>query len=105
MTNKNVKLTWGQFRDLFMAYNDIRTDTNNAPGTKPALYGVVVFKSSNWPDKNYALDSRSYLVDSKQNAFDKNMFSNSCFAKSLDGSDPYVNLAWYDWEVDYCYLP
>ena len=46
MTNKNVKLTWGQLRDLFMAYNDIRTDTNNAPGTKPALYGVVVFKSS-----------------------------------------------------------
>ncbi len=47
ITNKDVKLTWNQLRELFMAYNDIRTDTNNAPGNKEPLHAVVVFKSSN----------------------------------------------------------
>ena len=42
------------------------------------LTGVIVFKSSNWPDQDYSLESRSYQVSNQSN--------------------------YYSWEIEYCYL-
>lgn len=104
ITNKDVKLTWNQLRELFMAYNDIRTDTNNAPGNKEPLHAVVVFKSSNWPTVQYSLESRSYHCTSANKCFYSRAAGYSCYANSLDGDDPRVDITKYDWEIDYCYL-
>jgi hypothetical protein len=104
ITNKDVKLTWNQLRELFMAYNNIRTDTGNTPGKKEPLHAVVVFKSSNWPDGVYDLESRSYHCTSNNKCFYDYCSGYSCFAESLAGDDPYVDITKYDWEIDYCYL-
>lgn len=75
-------------------------------GDKDALTCVVVFKESNWPDKNYSLESRSYCFRSDNKRFLPHMLGNSIFAGSLDGSDENVRLDYYlgEWEIDYCYI-
>lgn len=76
---------------------------NLEKGLNNPIYGVVVFKESNF-DKEYPLESRSYIVSSSNKAFIDGMLGNSIFGTSLDGSDPFVRLDQYEWEVDYCYL-
>lgn len=105
--NKNVKLTWEQLVAIFMLYNSFKNNTEgkfNGDNEKKPLHGVVVFKSSNWPDKNYSLESRSYQCTSNNKVFKDWCIGSSCFCSSLDGTDLHVDIVKYDWEVDYCYL-
>lgn len=103
--DKVVKLSWEQLRLLFMKYNDMKTyDDDGNREKKEPLHAVVVFKSSNWPDENYSLESRSYRISSDSKCFYSYMGGNSCRAASLDGSDPCVDITKYDWDIDYCYL-
>lgn len=104
-TNKNVKLTWEQLRNLFLEYNYYNETTQNPAINKEPLVGVVVFKASNWPDDGYTLKQRSYRCSSDNKIFHSMLYGNSCFADCLDGSEKHINIAKYDWEVDYCYLP
>jgi hypothetical protein len=76
---------------------------NRVEGINNPIYGVVVFKESNF-DKEYPIESRSYIVSSENNAFIDGRISNSIYGSSLDGSDPFVRLDRYDWEAEYCYL-
>lgn len=76
---------------------------NRGKGINNPIYGVVVFKESNF-DKEYPIESRSYIVSSKNDAFIDGRISNSIYGSSLDGSDPFVRLDRYGWEVEYCYL-
>ena len=81
--------------------------THNEAGylyTFKPLYAVAVFSADNWPDKDYPLESRSYKFSCDNKAFHSYCGGYSCFASSLDGSDPRVDLTKYDWKVDYCYL-
>ena len=68
------------------------------------LTGVIVFKSSNWPDKDYSLESRSYRVSNQSNYYNHNKISHALWGHSLDGSDPMCRLDFYYWETDYCYI-
>lgn len=102
------KLTYPELRKIFCDFNE--ANNIRTKGTGKSISGVIVFKSENWPDKNYSLESRSYRVSSDNKAFIGGMGGYSIFASSLDGSDPCVRLEQYmqyehgDWEVDYCYL-
>lgn len=106
------KLTYGELRSILYAHNNDNSIQSKGADRKP-IYGVIVFKSENWPDKDYSLESRSYRVSSDNKAFIAGMGGYSIFASSLDGSDPCVRLERYmaaehggesGWEVDYCYL-
>lgn len=68
------------------------------------LTGVIVFKSSNWPDQDYSLESRSYQVSNQCNYYDPTKISRALWGHSLDGSDPECRLDYYSWETEYCYL-
>lgn len=102
------KITYPELREAFYKHNEENNITTKGVG-KP-IYGVIVFKSENWPDKDYSLESRSYRVSSDNKAYIAGQGGYSIFAGSLDGSDPHVRLEQYmeyeygSWKVDYCYL-
>lgn len=103
------KLTYPELRSILYGHNEQMKIGVKGIDKKP-IYGVIVFKSENWPDKDYSIESRSYRVSSDNKAFIPGMGGYSIFASALDGSDPYVRLERYmeyeygDWKVDYCYL-
>lgn len=95
------KLTFGQLVEKMYQHNE-------TPNAKP-IQAVIVFKSSNWPGKDYSLEARSYAVSSENKYFNADMIGNSLYGSALDGSDPCVRLDWYmndskPWAVDYCYI-
>ena len=108
MVQEITKITYGELKKAFRDFND--TNDITTKGTGKAITGVIVFKSENWPDKDYSLESRSYKVSSDNKAFISGQGGYSIYASSLDGSDPCVRLEQYleyeygDWKVDYCYL-
>lgn len=58
-------------------------------------------------DKEYPLESRSYVVSRNANYFRSGLISKSLIGSSLDGTDMYVRLDWYlfvEWKVEYCYI-
>ena len=89
--------------------NRLRLFNRDHDHTKEHIYGVVVLKKSNWPDKDYSLDERSYKVSSDNKAFIDGMCGYSIFAQTLDKSDS-CRLDWYlstekgNWDIDYCYM-
>ena len=76
------------------------------------ITGVIVFSNDSW-DREYPLESRSYIVSSDNKAFKPNMCGYSIWGSSIDGTDSGVRLEAYmrderggidGWKVDYCYL-
>ena len=67
-------------------------------------YAYIVYKASNWPEKNYSLKSRTYKVKSTEKWFNPNMIGTSLFGSAIDDSDPEVDLRDITWEIDYCYM-
>lgn len=101
------KMTYKELKNYFTEYNKKPGWVNNP------IKGVIVFKEDNWPDNNYSLESRSYIVSSDNKAFIASMGGYSIYGSSLDGSDKGVRLEQYmedeyagkgGWKVDYCYL-
>ena len=101
------KMTYKELKNYFTEYNKKPGWVNNP------IKGVIVFKEDNWPDNNYSLESRSYIVSSDNKAFIASMGGYSIYGSSLDGSDKNVRLEQYmedeyagkgGWRVDYCYL-
>lgn len=101
------KMTYKELKNYFTEYNKKPGWANNP------IKGVIVFREDNWPDDNYSLESRSYVVSSDNKAFIASMGGYSIFGSSLDGSDKNVRLEQYmedeyaskgGWKVDYCYL-
>ena len=92
------KMTWSELEDYLYKHHDAK--------------GVIVFKQIPAWDKEYSLESRSYVVDGNANAFDSSKISTALPAGNLDGTDEDVRLDWYmkdpnpkyRWQVDYCYL-
>ena len=79
---------------------------------KESLTAHIVFTEGSF-DKLWPLESRTYVVSSRNKAYMPDMGGYSIFGSSLDGSDPYVRLDYYmaaerggkdGWVVDYCYL-
>ena len=88
-------ITFEEFRNIMISHN--------ASGATEPLFGVIVYKESNW-DRPYSLEARSYRVSSDNRAFQMDKIANSIFAECLDGSDINVRLDWYNWDIDYCYI-
>lgn len=93
------KITYAQLEAGMLAFNKGHPDKQDTP----CKHGVIVYKESNWPGKNYSLGSRSYEVWNCNRGFQPGKISNSVRGDSLDGSDRGVRLDWYKWDVDYCY--
>lgn len=79
---------------------------------KDHLTGAIVFSEDSW-EKQYSLDSRTYIVSSDNKAFQPGKGGYSIFGYSKDGTDLGVRLESYmreerggknGWKVDYCYL-
>ena len=102
------RLTYPELRKAFCDFNEQNNITTK--GTGKAIKGVIVFKSENWPNDNYSLESRSYEVSSDNKAFIPGQLGYSIFGSALDGTDDGVRLEQCmeyehgDWKVDYCYL-
>ena len=81
----------------------------------PPLVGVVVFKSE--PGEREPLESRSFLTDSAQPAFEEGSRSDEIAGWALDCGNHFIAIGnyitgvWDDggdpdkWEVSYCYFP
>lgn len=101
------KITFEELYERFVKHNEEKKVTSQYSASKSnRLVGVVVFKSENWPDKDYSLESRSYKFVSDNKAFIPGMCSSSLFADSLDKSDLGVRLdhVMGNWTEDYCYI-
>lgn len=107
MKKESKKITYKELKKAFYDFND----THN--WARESIKGVIVFREDNWPDDNYSLESRSYVVSSDNKAFIASMGGYSIFGSSIDGSDKGVRLEQYmedeyagkgGWRVDYCYL-
>lgn len=97
------KITWKEMVDNLYKHNEIG-DTNRKGADPNPIYGVVVYKESNWKQK-YSLAARSYVISSDNKFFIPDQIGSSIFANSLDMSDIGVRLDLYrDWQVDYCYM-
>lgn len=106
--NKEIKkITFDELYDRFVKHNEKnRVTTQYSDSKSKRLYGVVVFKSENWPGKDYSLESRSYQFVSDNKYFIPGLGGSSIFADCLDGSEEGVRLDWYlqEWRIDYCYI-
>lgn len=99
------KMTFDEICERF-AHHNLSHNVTSQFDDDERLTAVVVFKSENWPDKDYSLESRSYRFTSDNKYFISGMGGNSIFANSLDKSDTGIRLDWYlqEWDVDYCYM-
>ena len=95
------KLAYSEFEAKMWEHGKIH---NNNEDYRDAITGVIVYKASNWPDKNYSEKERSYRVSSCNRCFQADKISNSMFGDCLDGKDIGVRLDWYNWDIDYCYI-
>lgn len=109
-TKDQPHLTFEELCYLFLRHNQENNITQQWSDQK-AIKAVIVFKSSNWPDRNYTLEQRSYLIQSDEKYFIPEMGGNSIFANCLDCTDQVVRLDWYmfdngnhNWVIDYCYI-
>lgn len=101
------KLTYQELKSALIDFNEKNGITTKGCG--PELCGVIVFKSSNWPDYDFSLECRSYRVSNHNKAFIPSNIGYSIFAESLDHSDScrleaYIKGERGNWEVEYCYL-
>ena len=97
------KISFEQMCAIFRKHNEDNHITYGG-SNENYLVGVIVYKPSNWPDKNYSLESRSYRVTSDNKYFFSGMGGSSLYGGNLDGTDKFVRLDYQCWEVDYCYL-
>ena len=83
----NQNMTYPELRDLFVEHNKTQL-------AKP-VSACIVFAESNWPDRHYPVQSRTYEISSDNKAFRSSCCSTSLFGSCLDGTDQMVRLDWY----------
>ena len=66
----NQNMTYPELRDLFVEHNKTRL-------AKP-VSACIVFAESNWPDRHYPVQSRTYEISSDNKAFRPSCCSTSC---------------------------
>lgn len=100
--SKEIDLTYQEMRNYFRA----------AERAGQHLTGYIVFSQASF-DREYSLESRTYVVTSDNKAYRPNMGGYSIFASALDDSDPCVRLDYYmadehggadGWKIERCYM-
>lgn len=97
-----------------MNYQELKERLTQHEETRPEkhLTAHIVFTLDSF-EKEFSLESRTYIVSSYNKAFRPNMSSDSIFGDALDGSDPGVRLEQYmaeeyggknGWKVENCCL-
>lgn len=97
------KITYSELERVFIDHNH-KCNEEGRDFRKDYLVGRIVYKSENWPEKNYSLEARTYEFSSDNKCFCPWMGGYSLFAGSLDGSDPCVRIERVGWAIDYCYI-
>ena len=101
------KITFGELCERFVKHNkESNVTAQYSDKRSNRLIGVVVFKSENWPGKDYSLKARSYEFVSDNKYFISELGGGSIFADCLDGSEEGIRLDFYlsSWKIDYCYI-
>lgn len=101
------KMTFEQVYERFVKHNEKNgVESQFSDSSSNRLFGVVVFKSENWPGKDYSLESRSYKFASDNKYFVPGLGGNSIYADCLDRSEAGIRLDFYlsSLEIDYCYI-
>lgn len=78
-------------------------EMNKCNQTGQHKVAIIVFKSSNWPGKNYSEISRSYRSCSGQWGWDYSKMGTCRIGNCLDGTDNGVRLDYYNWEIESWY--
>lgn len=95
-----------------MTYGELKSYFRNAERKGEHLTGYIVFSPASFTQE-YSVEARTYVVSSKNKAFQPNMGGYSIFASSLDGSDPCIRLEAYmaserggkdGWQIERCYM-
>lgn len=61
---------------------------------------LIIFDSSNWANRNFTEQERTYRVSSDAKYFDYEKCGSSLFGNCLDGKDLGVRLDLYKWKVE-----
>lgn len=98
--------------EVDMTYFDMKNYFRAAEKANQHLTGYILFSQASF-NKEYSVESRTYMVSSDNKAFQPKMRGYSIFASSLDGSDSHVRLEQYmsseyggptGWQIERCYM-
>jgi len=98
--------------EVNMTYRTMKNYFRAAERVCQHLTGYIVMSPASF-EREYSLESRTYVVSSDNKAYQPNKGGYSIFASSLDGSDPYVRLEQYmsvelggadGWQIERCYM-
>ena len=98
--------------EVNMTYSTMKNYFHTAERAHQHLTGYIVMSPASF-EKEYSLESRTYVVSSDNKAFQPNMGGYSIFAVALDGSDAGVRLEQYmaseyggkdGWQIERCYM-
>lgn len=99
------KITWEELVTYLIQFNIKHGIT--AKGEKPATCTAVAVIDQCSFNKEYSLESRSYIFSNHNKYFIPENGGMSIFASSLAGDDPCIRLEQYvpgSWKVEYCYI-
>lgn len=95
-----------------MTYQQMRGYFRAAERQNQHLTGYIVISQASF-EKEYPLESRTYVVSSDNKAYQPKMSGFSIFAVALDGSDAGIRLERYmavehggkdGWQIERCYM-
>lgn len=95
-----------------MSYSDLTSMFVKAENEGKHIAGYITFTQDSF-DKEYPLESRTYIVSSNNKAFQSGMGGYSIYGSSVDKSDPFVRLERYmkdehggadGWKIERCYI-
>ena len=98
--------------EVNMTYSTMKNYFRTAERARQHLTGYIVMSPASF-EKEYSLESRTYVVSSDNKAFQPTMGGYSIFAVALDGSDAGVRLEQYmaseyggkdGWQIERCYM-
>ena len=98
--------------EVNMTYSTMKNYFRTAERARQHLTGYIAMSPASF-EKEYSLESRTYVVSSDNKAFQPNMGGYSIFAVALDGSDAGVRLEQYmtseyggkdGWQIERCYM-
>ena len=96
---KKVEMSYAKLSKLFCEINDKKL---------PHIDGYIVFTADSF-NREYSEESRTYVVNSDNKAYQSGMGGYSIYAYCLDGTDPCLRLEGYmrgenAWKIEKCYI-